>query len=85
MVLKGFRDRERLGTKLRLRAWASESSPESAGTLSAVGRREEIGHFIYGSVGSQRGQEAWIYQIGNLISLTASAVQCHIMAIHFAC
>ena len=25
MVLKGFRDRERLGTKLELRAWAPES------------------------------------------------------------
>ena len=29
MVLKGFRNRERLGTKLRLRAWAPESCPES--------------------------------------------------------
>ena len=26
MVLKGFRDRERLGTKLELRTWAPESS-----------------------------------------------------------
>ena len=38
MVLKGFRNRERLDTKLRLRA--SASSPESAGTLSAVDREK---------------------------------------------
>ena len=54
MVLKGFRNRERLGTKLELRAWAPESSSESAVNLSAVGRREEIGHFE--NYGSQRGK-----------------------------
>ena len=48
MLLNGFRKRERLGTEPKLRTWARESSPESTGPLSAVGRREEIGHFISG-------------------------------------
>ena len=46
MVLKGFRNRERLGTKAKLRTWTLESSPKSAGPLSVVCCREEIGQFI---------------------------------------
>ena len=50
---------------MRRRFAAVKVSPESAGNLSAVGRREEIGHFNYGS---HSGKETWIYEIGNLIS-----------------
>ena len=55
MVLKGFRNCERLGTKLELRAWAPESksaqSPQV--TCQRLNAEEEIGHFNYGS---QRGK-----------------------------
>ena len=39
MVVNSFRNRERLGTKPKLRTWERESSQESTGSLSAVGRR----------------------------------------------
>ena len=80
VVLKGFRNCESLGTRIQprvLRYLVSGWSREVIG--------HSLGHFIYGSVGSQSGKETWIYQIGNLISLTASAVQCHVMDIHFTC
>ena len=65
MVLKGFTNRERLGTKLELRAWAPESrsalSPQVTCQRLVAERRSAI-------LIPQRGKETWIYQIGNLIS-----------------
>ena len=80
-MVNNFLSREELGTKPKFRTWERESSQESASSLSAVGR-PEIGDFIPDR-GSPKNKLEF-FQIGNVISSTASTVQCHTMPIHFA-